>query len=638
MKKGRTFMKKFLSLLLAVSLLLTACLTSGAFALDYKATLGNEATFETYTEARENAPKAMTGLVRGTPAMHAAMADYPGDTTYIYRSPDMWGLNAAARLNTSIIVYTDKTFAAKDEALAYITDLGLVDIVNEIRGAVILITPSSEAGFGAADQKNYYKLQSALLGINAAGTNEAGEPVTYVDASYYGTYGFLYVIGIDGGATFVNNFVASQFDFVSRIAGMLLINGQMDRIREVGAFLPVYLVNAPAAVKAKYEKVNGVDSLRQERAKKIEYNKQFPLRQVVILDTAEPDLPAIVKDAYYNMFVKAQRGQEIEEGLYTAGQPYQGTGYDTVPYSLSPRNAVFGDHTVDGIYLKEVKSEMFADIKTEAGEYLQTWFEFLPEEVLNGTAKEGSIPLLLALHGGGDDPRQYVDGQGWLELAGKERIAIVAPDKANLHVNDTEGNDYHSRVMPLLVKYMLETYPALDASRVYANGYSMGSLSTCRVAYGAPEMFAAVYPQCGFRGANPTEEDAKKFENVDLPIVMSTTEYNMRYASDISSLYGMINDLLRLNGMDPLPEEKDFEKYPISGFEADLYTCEKINDDYVNHTWFMCKDGVPMVGASFVECINHCLYPQYANIIWDFFKHYSRDLTTGEVVYNPYVR
>ena len=419
---------------------------------------------------------------------------------------------------------------------------------------------------------------------------------------------------------------------------MLLVGGAMDRIRSVGAFLPVYLVNAPEDVKAKYEAVNGVDTLRQERAKKIEYNKQFPLRQVITLDTEDVDLKAIVSDAYYTMFVKAQRGQEIEEGLYTAGQPYQGTGSDTVPYSLSPRNAIFGDRTADGIVLIETKSEMFSDIKTDAGEYLQTWFEFVPEEALDGTAPDGTIPLLLALHGGGDDPRQYVDGQGWLELAGRERIAIVAPDKANLHVNDTEGNDYHSRVIVQLVDYMLDKYPALDASRVYANGYSMGSLSTCRVAYGAPEKFAAVYPQCGFRGATPTEEDMKKFENVDLPIVMSTTEYNMSFQANAAGLHGMMDALLACNEMDPLPAEKDFDKYPIAGFQADLYTRELINGDYVNHTWFMCKDGIPMVGISYVESINHCLYPQYANIIWDFFKHYSRNQETGEIVYHPYVR
>ena len=637
-------MKKFLAILLAAAMMLSVC---SAFALDYKATLGNESTFETYTELRENAPAAMTGLMRGTPAPHAVMDDYPGDSLYVYRSADMYGINAAIRINTTIAVFTDKTFESKAEAKAYLADLGLIDIIEEARGSILLVTPATPisegssgltGGFGAEDQKNYYKLQTAIFNANAAGTNAAGEAVTYLDGSYYGTYGYYYVIGIDGGATFLNNYVLTQYSYASRIAGVLLVNGQMDRIRKAGAFLPVYLVNAPADVLAKYEAVNGVDTLRMEKAKKIEYNQQFPLRQVISVEEEEVDLKATIADAYYNMFVKAQRGQEIEEGLVTAGQPYQGTGSDTVPYSLDPRNAMFHNRTADGIVMFETKSEMFADIKTDDGEYLQTWFEYLPEEALDGTAPDGSIPLLLSLHGGGDDPRQYVEGQGWLEVAGRERIAIVAPDKANLHVNDTEGNDYHSRVMPMLVKYMLEKYPALDASRVYANGYSMGSLSTCRVAYGAPEMFAAVYPQCGFRGANPTEEDAARFNGVDLPIVMSTTEYNMSFQANAAGLHGMMNDMLAIYGMAPLPEEMDYEKYPIAGFQADIYTRELINGDYVNHTWFMCKDGIPMVGISYVECINHCLYPQYANMIWDFFKHYSRNLDTLAVEYNPYVR
>ncbi len=65
-------MKKLLALLLAMTMLLTM---SSSLALDYTATLGNEATFETYTELRENAPAAMTGLMRGTPAPPAVRDD-----------------------------------------------------------------------------------------------------------------------------------------------------------------------------------------------------------------------------------------------------------------------------------------------------------------------------------------------------------------------------------------------------------------------------------------------------------------------------------------------------------------------------------------------------------------------------------
>ena len=35
----------------------------------------------------------------------------------------------------------------------------------------------------------------------------------------------------DGGATFVNNYIASNFDYITRIAGMVLVGGAMDRCR-----------------------------------------------------------------------------------------------------------------------------------------------------------------------------------------------------------------------------------------------------------------------------------------------------------------------------------------------------------------------------------------------------------------------
>ena len=244
----------------------------------------------------------------------------------------------------------------------------------------------------------------------------------------------------------------------------------------------------------------------------------------------------------------------------------------------------------------------------------------------------------LALHGGGDDPRQFVDGQGFLELAGREKLAIVAPEKGALHTTDTEGDDFMSKVMPRLVRYMLDTYPALDASRVYVTGFSMGSLATLRTAYGAPELFAAAYPQSGIRGAEPTEEDAKHFENVDLPMVVSTSEYNMVYAPHLSEgFYNLISKLAVLDKMDALPAA-EYDTYPISGFKADIYTEKKLNDDYVVHSWYLKNDdGIPMVGATYVESIVHCLYPQHANMIWDFFKHYSRDLETGKIIYHENV-
>ena len=195
-KKGRTIMNKKTSLLIVLSLVLSLAVSGSVLALNYSGNLGNEATFETMAEVKENAPAAMAPFSRfgGNLISHPAMDGYPDESTYVYRSSDMFGRNNAARCNTNIVVYTDKTFEDKADALAYITDMGLVDIIEEAKGAVILVTPSDPAGFGDADQKNYYALQTAMFAMNASFMVDGERYVSY-DATYYGGYGFYYVIG-----------------------------------------------------------------------------------------------------------------------------------------------------------------------------------------------------------------------------------------------------------------------------------------------------------------------------------------------------------------------------------------------------------------------------------------------------------
>ncbi|MBQ7655822.1 MAG: hypothetical protein IJS41_04885, partial [Clostridia bacterium] len=156
-------------------------------------------------------------------------------------------------------------------------------------------------------------------------------------------------------ATFLNNYVVGTVDYCSRIAGLMLVGGSIDRIREPSWFLPVYIVNGEADVIAKYEKANGVDSLRKEGPKVTRYNKVYPLRQVSVVTC--DDLAAAIDDCYWNMFLTAQRGQEVTGGLYSASTPYQGYGSDCAPYSLSKRNPVIDGKTREGICFFPIVSE-----------------------------------------------------------------------------------------------------------------------------------------------------------------------------------------------------------------------------------------------------------------------------------------
>jgi hypothetical protein len=632
-------LQKHLSMTLTLTLAAALSLPTGASALNYSGSQKNQATFETLEEARVSSPtviQALDGNNARTFKSHPVLDGYPKGTTYVYRSPNMYGGRAAARINTNVVVFAEKSFASKDAALTYLKDLGVIKIIDEALGSVVLVTPSDpRAGFTANDQKYYYALQTAMFAQKASEGPGRGA-VGYSDGEYFGGFGYFYVVGLDGGATFINNYVAGTIDYVSRCAGMLLINGKMESIRTVAAHVPAYLVNAADPIVEKYKKANGTNAYASANNIETYYDQALPVKRVVVAKDQNPEAARYIKDAYYNMFVKAMRVGVVKQGLHSASTPYQGYGMDQAPYSLCARNAVINGVTADGIHVSFKSENRFGDLKAANGEYLQTWVEYLPDEVVKGTAPAGTVPLFLALHGGGDDPRQFVDEIGLLTLAGSERFAMVAPDHQNIA-------GLLSDVLPKLVKYMLKTYPALDPSRVYVTGYSMGGGATLRAINGDPSAFAAAIPMAA-SGYTGTPEQVAQFKNFHLPVMFTTSAFDLGGAFDQANgniavgYQTQLNLFLGYNAMKKV-DAYDFKTYPINGFKADRLERVTLNGEYENNSWYLNDaDGVPMVALSYTANLVHALYPEYGRLGWNFAKHYSRDQKTGAIKYNSYVK
>lgn len=629
--------KKTICILLTMCLLLTV--STSALALNYTGKQGNEDTFETLEETRVSSPAAVANLeynVGKAFQSHPVLDGYPEGTTFVYRSADLYGGRAAARLNTNLLVFSDKSFENKDAALEYLKSLGVIDIIDAAIGSVVLVTPADpKAGFTIKDQKDYYVLQTAMLAQKEGKT--VGDVTTYYsDAEYFGGFGYIYAIGIDGGATFFNNYIATTFDYSSRIAGALLINSDMAEISDVVSLLPVYLVNATDAVQAKYKAANKTDAQKSNNETTTYYNQALPLQQVVICNDANVDTATVINNAYNEMFIKSMRIPVVKQGLYSAGTPYQGYGFDEAPYSLSVRDPLINGVTPDGITMTMHQEDRFADIKTDKGEYLQTWFEYIPQEVLDGKVKDHSVPLILANHGGSDDPRGYVDEIGWLALAGQERFIVVAPERDYLNDTPVLGD-----ALAAIVSYMIETYPAIDPSRVYSTGYSKGGAASIAVGIEHPQLIAAIAAMAP-ADYTPAPEDEEQFKSLDMPYMFTTSsvdkEKNVSWAD--GSLQprpqAMINNFLKYNEMGQITY--DFAAYPIVGFKADAFFKDTLNNEHERLMWYKYNDkGIPMLAINFTRDLIHALYPQYAKIGWDYLKHFSRNPETGEVIYTEHV-
>lgn len=629
-------MKKIISL--GASMLLLIGAATQAYAIGFTGELGNEATFETLQEANQNSVDIVSSIVENDTkafATHPVLDGYPEGTTFVYRSANQYAGRAAARLNTNIFVYAPEHFENKDDAMAYLKDLGLIKLIDEAVGSIVLVTPIGDS-FDMADVASYYALQTAMLSQKEAKPLEDGTAIYYSDAEYFGGYGFEYFIGIDDGATFFNNYIAPEIDFSGRMAGVLLFGGDMQRTRQPATFVPIALVNSDEAIVSKYRAVNGVDAQEVMDGRVVSYNQQWPLRKVIDISEETVDKAALIEEVYRGMMVKAMRVPVLTQGMNSAGTPYSGYGFDEAPYSLCDRCYVVDGKTEGGVVMisHQGDDDRFAEYKTEAGEYIDVWYEYLPQEVLDGTAPAGSVPLILCNHGGGDDARVFVDEFGLIELSEKERVALVAPD------HQTVGS-VRGPALTAVAKYMLEKYPALDPSRVYMTGYSMGGGATYLAAYHEPTLFAAIAPFAGSATPMP-EENAANFDGVELPTILSISAFDpagRRLAALEGNLneaeQGMVSTWAGINGK-KLPAF-DFEKYPLFGQKADRTVTDTINDEFARTTWYFNNEkGEPRFAFIYMEDMVHALYPEYADMLWDFVKNYSRDPETKEITYNAY--
>ena len=242
----------------------------------------NKATFETLEEVRRHAVAATGKLPaneRFPQILNPALEDFPKGMVYVYRSPDLYGGETAARNNTSFIVFPDQRFAEKREAKAYLKKLGLLKLIDEAVGTIILIQPEKEE-YGESNLQHCYTLVNALFSQKAF-VEVDGKRAVPAEAEYCGGYGKTYMFGVGKGATFMNNYVApSRDELIGRVAGYFTYGGEMCDAARVSQYVPAFLVNACGVAVQKFRRANKTNAFAFCEGISRFYNQNIPLRQV----------------------------------------------------------------------------------------------------------------------------------------------------------------------------------------------------------------------------------------------------------------------------------------------------------------------------------------------------------------------
>lgn len=122
--------------------------------------------------------------------------------------------------------------------------------------------------------------------------------------------------------------------------------------------------------------------------------------------------------------------------------------------------------------------------------------EYIPNDL--DLDKESTIPLVITFHGGGNTAEHQAWVSEWPLVGKKHGFMVVSVDR---HVERTASD------MIELLEILFKEYPAIDKTRVYATGFSMGGVKTWNLGAKFPQYFAAIAPW----GAGFIPEDAKEF-------------------------------------------------------------------------------------------------------------------------------
>ena len=276
------------------------------------------------------------------------------------------------------------------------------------------------------------------------------------------------------------------------------------------------------------------------------------------------------------------------------------------------------------------------------------WYEYIPE---TASAEEASAPMVLLLHGNTNDPRTQYETSGWAQLAAKEGIILVEAEWQGTSYNmdpmtENDSTTKDNDIITMLEK-VFEKYPQIDQSRVYVEGLSRGSLNTMDLVLTHPEIFA-----CGGSHSGAVIGDLMSADDFTQIIADEKDTYDMPWffiagtedgfvpisekGAENSGVLQALNLFEELNEMGhteyaDLDEEKvkwfGFTQMEDFGEVANSGSLTVMGGTIANDA------GIPMLSFNAVENWGHWNYPASAELMWNFFKNYSRNTETGALIY-----
>lgn len=486
-------------------------------------------------------------------------------------------------------------------AKALVEELGVDKVAEQTHASTFVINPVGEKYDNKADFEAFVEIYNRARSGN------------------------LKVIGIGNGATFVNSALAAT-DAAGHIAGILTIGGKTFKAPASSYGVPAYVAGKTAKTVAKpYIAINKATKDGNRYT-----NTDEPLLTVVVNENSAAQLGEIFSDAWAEVLGKNFRYNNYKHTHYE-GMKYGEYG----PGELEP----YTDWEALGIKRNVVITEQRQGLPW-------LWYEYWPEELMEG-APAKSVPVMVLLHGNANDPRTQAETSGFIQVAGKERFFVVEMEWQGSRNYGAMGHDGVEQVLYQL----LAKYPQLDPSRIYAEGLSAGSMTATALGIKKSHLFAAVGGHSGgiFKGARGLfsnfdamwDEATQKRGAVEMPYcsVIGTADTTVPYFTPENykdnSYLNAWNTYQQMNGM-PVVMDLNFDVDPVFGFELkDRHVIKTNKGEGIRmEIGQQYKGEKPLICIVAVMDYGHWNFMPTAQVMWDFFKQFSRDPETKQLIYN----
>lgn len=587
-------MKRFIAAML-VCMLAFACLPAAVFAEDFSVVVLNEA------EILETAK-----LVE---------LDFDGLTVFSYQPSELYYCNTSVM---PIFYYYAGETLTWENAAQKLEASGLLALAEKEKAGVFMFSPG-ENGYDAERDYQLFVTMSAVMQDNdklaaCAMTYQKLEPRRW------------YLFAEGAGADFAAQVLLGDNAASGSISGMLLAGA--NAVTEHPCYaMPVYAVGCDEGVVEALKAMDGADSEETLASGETAYfnsgyvmDSGYTPKRVVAGGDAQAMSEEVTLEAWNALLQKVYRAPLENKFMSLTGESAAISEW-AVPEELNLTYRV--QYDTDGTLTPNVPNDDY-----------NLWHEWIPNEALDADNTE-TFPLIVLMHGNTNNPIFTAEMNGWVTLAGEERVIVVGLQdiyQAGMPPCIAE-NRFGEENAAFIRDVLCEELP-VDLSRIYISGFSIGAFVTADTAAADPGLFAAMaplaYPADGYMqifpygiyDANDGEDRAAQY---DIPMLYACgrtdggnmmSDPNGVLEGKVSSAQLLINQALTFNEMTSMliplndlayewyPGEHDVDGrgsdgagYVVDGVEYATYAsyaCQAL--DFVQYP-FLGYDPVEACGA-----------------------------------------